>query len=603
MENQTLQQHIASYKMREGTSKTKETANTTKQEDQVTLEPSNGNNTESENVALRQQIMDFEDKINILQAKIASLDPEQQEVPVPERKEGGDSRNLEDWEHVSPRRQKSKISKKETRAFRGENDPLSNFYGVSEQIRYKGRLFDSSEQAFQHTKACFHRLFHLAEEIRREKKPLKQKRLGDSIRESAAWKQAKVDIMYEILVEKAKRCPEFRTELERSGVTFVEAVKDYFWASGLSYQDTVNTTEGKWPGRNVMGSLLGRLCSDLHNIQTPPKYNQGKRTTKKQENSPTSEGERVSNPPLGLRNTQRQQPNTPNTPEEEKETVVFVGDSIIRKVNLKGTDIQKLIMGGATIEIISQCLEHIVGGTKIDKLVISVGSNNLSGDSMEVLRQKFCNLLKTAKEVCKEAKIVLNSIPQRKDVDERWTEEVNEMLGDISKAYETVLVKPIIYVQNNYSKDGIHLNGLGAFKMSEAINAALRADQEAHPLVPCLASQQATDNANKQPCQQDVTPEIVNSTKIQHIVNQLGPGDQENLIIQDVTPEIVNSTNIQRIVSQLGPGDQENLTIHHAPLPPIPPLPPYPIHNQLQSYLIPSLHAQTLLYPLLQPVN
>ena len=163
--------------------------------------------------------------------------------------------------------------------------------------------------------------------------------------------------------------------------------------------------------------------------------------------------------------------------------------------------------------------------------------------------------------------------------------------------------KPIIYVQNNYSKDGIHLNGLGAFKMSEAINAALRADQEAHPLVPCLASQQATDNANKQPCQQDVTPEIVNSTKIQHIVNQLGPGDQENLTIQDVTPEIVNSTNIQRIVSQLGPGDQENLTIHHAPLPPIPPLPPYPIHNQLQSYLIPSLHAQTLLYPLLQPVN
>ena len=141
----------------------------------------------------------------------------------------------------------------------------------------------------------------------------------------------------------------------------------------------VNTTEGKWPGRNVMGSLLGRLCSDLHNIRTPPEYNQGKRVTKKQQHSPTSEGERDSNPPLDHHNTQRQQPNTPNTPEEEKESVVFVGDSIIRKVNLKGSDIQKFIMGGATI--ISQHLENIVGGTKVDKLVISVGSNNLSGDS------------------------------------------------------------------------------------------------------------------------------------------------------------------------------------------------------------------------------
>ena len=158
------------------------------------------------------------------------------------------------------------------RAFRGQNDPLSNFYYVGyQQLQYKGRGYASSEQAYQHTKALFHGAKQLAKDIMHEGNPVGIKDLGRKIHESKAWSEQKVDIMYEILTAKAACSVEFRLALKEEDpqVTFVEAVYDSFWGSGLPYLETCSTSAGKWPGANMMGKLLSKIRGNLQSIPEP----------------------------------------------------------------------------------------------------------------------------------------------------------------------------------------------------------------------------------------------------------------------------------------------------------------------------------------------
>ena len=158
------------------------------------------------------------------------------------------------------------------RAFRGQNDPLSNFYYVGHQrLQCKGGRYSSSEQAYQHTKALFHGAKQLAKDIMHEGNPVGIKDLGRNIHESKAWSERKVDIMYEILTAKAACSVEFRLALkdEDPQVTFVEAVYDSFWGSGLPYLETCSTNEGKWPGANMMGKLLSKIRGSLQSIPQP----------------------------------------------------------------------------------------------------------------------------------------------------------------------------------------------------------------------------------------------------------------------------------------------------------------------------------------------
>ena len=158
------------------------------------------------------------------------------------------------------------------RAFRGQNDPLSNFYYVGyQQLQYKGRGYSSSEQAYQHTKALFHGAKQLAKDIMHEGNPVGIKDLGRKIHESKAWSEQKVDIMYEILNAKAACSVEFRLALKEEDpqVTFVEAVYDSFWGSGLPYLETCSTSAGKWPGANMMGKSLSKIRGNLQSIPEP----------------------------------------------------------------------------------------------------------------------------------------------------------------------------------------------------------------------------------------------------------------------------------------------------------------------------------------------
>ena len=155
------------------------------------------------------------------------------------------------------------------RAFRGQADPLSNFYNIGgNKLHYSGKSFNSSEQAYQYTKAIFHGEKNLSKEILHTTDPRRIKKLGD-FRESVAWKKEKVAFLQEILLRKAVCCSDYRAEVSDPNAVFVEAVQDPFWGSGMNYEETCNARPGQWTGANVMGTLLSKIRSRLPTLPKP----------------------------------------------------------------------------------------------------------------------------------------------------------------------------------------------------------------------------------------------------------------------------------------------------------------------------------------------
>ena len=114
--------------------------------------------------------------------------PEQQNTPKLVVSESVCVEDVEDEKNQNRR-------KLTVRAFRGQADPLSNFYNIGgKKLHYSGKSFNSSEQAYQYTKAIFHGEKNLSKEILRTTDPHRIKKLGD-FRESVAWKKEKVAVL------------------------------------------------------------------------------------------------------------------------------------------------------------------------------------------------------------------------------------------------------------------------------------------------------------------------------------------------------------------------------------------------------------------------
>ena len=144
----------------------------------------------------------------------------------------------------------------------------SNFFNVGQhKLYYNGKYYISSEQAYQYTKAISSTV-NLAKEILQATDPRKIRRLED-IRESVSWNRQKVAIVREILRKNAACCAVFRKEVGDPRAVFVEAVRDPFWGSGLSYKETCDTKPGHWKGANVMGTLLSQIRNELSTIPNP----------------------------------------------------------------------------------------------------------------------------------------------------------------------------------------------------------------------------------------------------------------------------------------------------------------------------------------------
>ena len=138
---------------------------------------------------------------------------------------------------------------------------LSNFYLV--EFKFNGRIFYSSEQAYQYEKASVCRDTARMEKIYRARTPREAKDIGKEVVTTRLWHTLKDDRMREILDAKFSQNADIRKKLTDTGsIYLIEGSTDGYWGSGKKLYSK-ELMEGHWNGQNKLGEMLVELRADL----------------------------------------------------------------------------------------------------------------------------------------------------------------------------------------------------------------------------------------------------------------------------------------------------------------------------------------------------
>lgn len=155
---------------------------------------------------------------------------------------------------------KTKVTQKGL-AFQGQHSIFSNFYPT--QVSYNGKVFPSSEHAYQFDRVTYLGDSKLAAQVFHAHTPQVAKRLGGQIRPSKKWYLIKVDRMKKITLAKYNQNPRLKNELLKTAPSpLIEATIDSFWGCGLTFNPR-NLISGQWNGKNQMGLILMECRNEL----------------------------------------------------------------------------------------------------------------------------------------------------------------------------------------------------------------------------------------------------------------------------------------------------------------------------------------------------
>ena len=146
----------------------------------------------------------------------------------------------------------------------GHLSVLSNFHYFT--FRYNGINYISTEQAYQHRMAQFHKCNDTAHRIMKARTSAHAKKLAKSVTKSDHWHECKTEIMTDILMAKANQCAHFKSALLQTGnKRLIHNIDtDSFWGCGPDLK-----------GVNMMGVLLEELRNTLRvKTITAPKESQ-----------------------------------------------------------------------------------------------------------------------------------------------------------------------------------------------------------------------------------------------------------------------------------------------------------------------------------------
>ena len=152
--------------------------------------------------------------------------------------------------------------------FRGSKSTYSNWYKVPGGLRYKDERHTTLEHAYKSEEAKYAGRYDLVMKLKTVKSGYEAMVLVNTELKGVtnnAWNRDKVEVMYELLQEKAEQCPIFRDSLILSGSDIlVEATRNEEWGSGLDgVNPTLDMKPSKWPGANQLGKLLMRVRSEV----------------------------------------------------------------------------------------------------------------------------------------------------------------------------------------------------------------------------------------------------------------------------------------------------------------------------------------------------
>lgn len=162
-----------------------------------------------------------------------------------------------------------------------------------------------------------------------------------------------------------------------------------------------------------------------------------------------------------------------------EEQTVLMGDSIIKKLKLNcpKSVVKKHCMPGATLESLTASLKDVdLHAAKT--VVVHAGTNSLirgpngAVENADAVVAQASQLLKTIREGCPTAFIVLSSILFRRRFNDYAVNRVNEMLEKVANGMERVrFVDGNSWLgEDGLAPDGLHLNNRGVTTMSALLS-------------------------------------------------------------------------------------------------------------------------------------
>lgn len=152
--------------------------------------------------------------------------------------------------------------------FQSRHSFLSNFYPC--HIRINGKLFTSSEQAYQHSKAIVCERDDTALSIKSTNDPEKAKHLGDKLDTCPEWELKKRAVMKCVVAHKFKQNFDLRRKLQNTaGMKCLECTTNRYWGTGRRLDSPLWNESSNYEGRNELGQIL----EEIRNALDPPALN------------------------------------------------------------------------------------------------------------------------------------------------------------------------------------------------------------------------------------------------------------------------------------------------------------------------------------------
>lgn len=147
-------------------------------------------------------------------------------------------------------------------AFQSEDSFLSKLFPV--QVRFNGRVFPSSEHAYQFDRAQYIGNHQAANDIFFAPTSKSAKKVAGRLGHSKEWDLVKLDRMSQIVHAEFKQNPRLGSELLKTGPSnLIEATLDNFWGCGYTLTAR-NLLSGQWHGRNHLGVILVNCRTELN---------------------------------------------------------------------------------------------------------------------------------------------------------------------------------------------------------------------------------------------------------------------------------------------------------------------------------------------------
>jgi lysophospholipase L1-like esterase len=161
---------------------------------------------------------------------------------------------------------------------------------------------------------------------------------------------------------------------------------------------------------------------------------------------------------------------------------MVVGDSVVRGVGDEHTEMVECFPGIKTEQLHKVIEKRDLGSP--ETVIIHVGTNDLrTTRNLDWIMGEIYTLATTAKAKFPSGRLVLSGVLRRSDVSWRRIGALNDRLDWVAGALGITFVDPNSWIEDNdFARDGMHLNGGGKRRLGNLYARLSERDAEASPV-------------------------------------------------------------------------------------------------------------------------